>query len=272
MATRTLPPTPLDLVRAALASPEVKRHIDALADAHTTGRRGYGPRALMGCVLAKYLYPQPRVSRLVKEIRQNAAFEELLGCQPSDHAIYRFERKLDRAPEVRKAILDAQTAALRDLLPGYGDEGAADATSVDAYCNSQPHKYRNGPLRKISDPDATVGFRSATGRRKAGYFTGYSPHIIVCAKYRLPLFHRTETAREHESNFGLASCSRRRSRATRTTNSTLSKPSTATGPAASTATGPSAEQTPRDEGHSGVVRPASAPPRASGSGRASGIR
>ena len=152
---------------------------------------------------AEELLPQPLVSRLANYIRENPRLRDVLGCEPSAHAIYRFQGKLDQRPELRSAIISAQTSAFRSLHPDFGTDVAMDKTSVDAYCNSQPREYKDGPSRTLSDPDASFGFRSATGTRKAGPFYGYGAHILVCAQQRVPIVHVTETGKEHESNFAL---------------------------------------------------------------------
>src|SRR5438034_1060404 len=53
---------------------------------------------------------------------------------------------------------------------------------------------------RYSDPDASWGHRSAVSTRKGGGFYGYKIHAAVCARTGLPIAHRVETARAHESS------------------------------------------------------------------------
>ena len=191
--------TAVEDVRALLDSPEVAALIDRLAP-QGRGRKGFGPRALVGACLVKSLFALPTWTRVAALIAEHPGLQDVLGGSPSCWACYRFTVKLRENQPLLADCLDAVTAALHAENPDLGRDVAIDASDMPAYANGQRYLYNGGPERKTySDPDASWGHRSAVSTRKGGGFYGYKLHLAVCTRTDLPLAWRVETARRHES-------------------------------------------------------------------------
>lgn len=189
-------------VAAILDSPEVTALIGAIEALQWTGRKGYGTRALLGACIVKSLYAIPTWSRTTALIDDHQGLRDALGDAPSQWACYRFAIKLANNREPLQTCLDNLAAALRERLPGMGENIAIDASDLPAWANGQRLLYKDGPERKTySDPDASWGHRSAISTRKGGGFYGYKIQMAACTTTGLPLAWRVETARHHESLF-----------------------------------------------------------------------
>lgn len=187
-------------VAAILDSPEVAALIAELDALRFVGRRGYGPRALLGACIVKALYALPTWTRVADLIAEHPGLADALGDTPSHWACYRFATKLRKERERIAGCIDALAVRLRQEYPEMGREVAIDASDMPAYANGQRFLYNHGPERQAySDPDATWGHRSAVSTRKGGGFYGYKLHIAVCATTGLPLAWHVETAARNES-------------------------------------------------------------------------
>jgi len=186
-------------VAALLDSPEVAAMIDALAP-QGRGRKGFGPRALVGACLVKALFALPTWTRVAALIAEHPGLRDVLGGAPSCWACYRFTGKVRENQPALADCLDAILAALHAEMPEMGSDVAIDASDLPAFANGQRYVSQGGREReRFSDPDASWGHRSAVSTRKGGGFYGYKLNLAVCARTGLPLAWRVETARRHES-------------------------------------------------------------------------
>jgi IS5 family transposase len=186
-------------VAELLDSPEVTALIGALAP-QGRGRKGFGPRTLVGACLVKTLFALPTWTRVAALIAEHPGLQAVLEGSPSVWACYRFTVKLRENQPALADCLDRVTAALQVALPEYGKDIAIDASDMPAFANGQRYVYQGGPEReRFSDPDASWGHRSAVSTRAAGSFYGYKVHAAVCARTDLPIAWRIETARRNES-------------------------------------------------------------------------
>lgn len=193
--------TAVEDVRALLDSPEVAALIDRLGP-KGRGRKGFGPRVLVGACLVKALFALPTWTRVEALIAEHPGLQDALGGAPSVWACYRFTVKLRANQPALADCLDAITAALHETRPEYGRNVAIDASDLPAFANGQRYVYAGGPEReRFSDPDASWGHRSAVSTRSAGSFYGYKIHAAVCANTDLPVAWRIETAKRNESLF-----------------------------------------------------------------------
>jgi IS5 family transposase len=203
MTTRNVPRRSVaaDLA-SVLDSPEVARLIAELQTTRQTGRPGYSLRSMIGMAFAKSMYAIPTWTRtvaLVREHRDLAAVIAPDGQVPSEWACYRFTAKLRAHTPVLQRCIAGVIAALKKADPLLGWDVSIDASDMPAYANGKARKYKDGPPRTISDPDASWGHRSGISTRSGGNFYGYKLHMAVCSKTELPLAWRVETARMHES-------------------------------------------------------------------------
>jgi hypothetical protein len=191
--------TAVEDVRAILDSPEVLALIGELTP-KGRGRKGFGPRVLIGACLVKALFALPTLTRVAALIAEHPGLQDALGGAPSCWACYRFTVKLRENQPAVADCLDAILEALHAETPGMGEDVAIDASDLPAFANGQRFVYQGGPERKrYSDPDASWGHRSAVSTRAAGSFYGYKLNLAACVRTGLPLAWRVESARRHES-------------------------------------------------------------------------
>lgn len=188
-------------VAAILDSPEIAALIDNLDGIGSPrGRKGYGPKALVGACLVKSLFALPTWTFVAALIAEHPGLQDALGGCPSVWAMYRFGTKLRENRPVVEAALDSIADSLREQYPELGKDLAIDATDMPAFANGHRHVYEGGPLReRYSDPDASWGHRSAVSVRAAGSFYGYKLDLAVCTRTGLPLAWGVRTARRNES-------------------------------------------------------------------------
>lgn len=188
-------------VAEILDSREVATLIDALAP-QGRGRKGFGPRTLVGACLVKTLFALPTWTRVAALIAEHPGLQAVLGGSPSCWACYRFTVKLRENQPALATCLDRIADALQRELPGIGEHIAIDASDLPAYANGQRYVSKGGAQReRFSDPDASWGHRSAVSTRKGGGFYGYKLQLAVCTETGLPLAWQVATARHHESTF-----------------------------------------------------------------------
>jgi hypothetical protein len=204
LAQKTVPATSRasDISRL-LESPEIGAFIAELDALRWTGRKGYGPRTLVGACLVKALYAIPTWTRTTALIAEHAALREAIGGAPSEWAAYRFTAKLRQHHGPLASCLESLLAALAEQFLEMGREIGIDATDMPAYSSGQ--KYTSAGLRTtpFSDPDAAWGFRSAVSTRKGGGFFGFKMHLAACAQTGLPLAWRVESGNRQESLYAL---------------------------------------------------------------------
>src|SRR5438105_9840755 len=187
-------------IAALLDSPEVAALIAELEALRWTGRRGYGPRTLVGACLIKSLYGFNTWTRAAALIADHPGLQIAIGGCPSVFACYRFTVKLREHATVLADCLDRIAASLQAELPGIGTDVAIDGSNLEAFANGHRRLSKHGPEREhYSDPDASWGHRSAISTRGAGSFYGFKIHLAGCARTGLPLAWRIDVARGRES-------------------------------------------------------------------------
>lgn len=188
-------------VSELLDSPEIVALIDALTP-RGRGRKGFGPRALVGACLVKALFALPTWTRVAALIEEHPGLQDALGGSPSCWACYRFTVKLRENQPALADCLNRIGDGLRAERPEYGRNVAIDASDLPAFANGQRFVSKGGREReRFSDPDASWGHRSAVSTRSGGGFYGYKIHAAMCANTELPVAWRVETARRNESLF-----------------------------------------------------------------------
>jgi hypothetical protein len=116
-------------VAELLDSPEVAALIDALAP-QGRGRKGFGPRTLVGACLVKTLFALPTWTRVAALIAEHPGLQAALGGSPSVWACYRFTVKLRENQPALADCLDRVMDALQAAMPGIGVDVAIDNGSV----------------------------------------------------------------------------------------------------------------------------------------------
>jgi hypothetical protein len=193
----------VDQLAAVLDSPEVARLIKGIELMRWTGRPGYPVRAMVGMCLVKALYGISTWSRAVRLVAEHIALQGVLGAAPSQWACYRFARMLrDRDSLWLQQCIGQVLAGLREHNPRMGRDIAVDASDLPAYANGYTREH-DGSLRKLSDADASWGYRSAVSTRGKGTFYGFKIDAAVDVATGLPIAWDVRTGRDAEQNYAL---------------------------------------------------------------------
>src|SRR4051794_19070205 len=84
-------------VAALLDSPEIAELIASLGESGSPrGRKGYGPKALLGACLVKSLFSLPTWTFVAALIAEHPGLQEAIGGCPSVWAMYRFGKQAPR--------------------------------------------------------------------------------------------------------------------------------------------------------------------------------
>lgn len=153
---------------------------------------------MLGACLVKAVYALPTWTRVGDLIAEHPGWEAALGGAPSHWRCYASSvpsGKSTRAASTRSPHPCASST--RRWAAKWLSTRATSPHTATARSSST----RGGPERQVySDPDASLGHRSAVSTRKGGGY-GYRIHAAVCTKTALPLAWQVETARSHESNY-----------------------------------------------------------------------
>jgi hypothetical protein len=179
-------PEMLRLRRVLAALPDGEL-IAALEVARRGRRDDYPVRAMWHAFVAGVVFGHASGASLRRELARNGELWEACGFDPirrtrgiSKSAWSRFVARL-LAHEARlEAIFEATVATLVELLPDFGRHLAADGKAIST--------YRRG------DPEASVGYKNYEGEDDRGEplqqiqrWLGYKLHLVIDAKYELPV-------------------------------------------------------------------------------------
>ena len=169
--------------------------LSALARYRWTGRPGWSLRALWRAYIAGSTLGLPTTNALVRRLQDDPALREVCGftggALPSRWTFNRFVSRLSHHADAVERVLAALTDRLHKLLPDFGKGLALDASTVRSWSN--PDKPR------ISDPEASWTGKAGRGKNKTTWYWGYKLHLIVDAKYELPVTATVTTASPHDS-------------------------------------------------------------------------
>lgn len=166
--------------------------LDRIFGNHGRGRRGYGPSALVKCLL---LVPLKYGSRreLTRALNHYPSLREAIGLAgvPDRTTYSHFEKRIGPHGFILVFLLLVWELAKLGVL--HGGAIAMDATVFRAY--SKPRK--KGSRKRPADPDARWGYARREGERTVHVF-GYKAHVAVDAKSGLPIAFWVMPASRHE--------------------------------------------------------------------------
>ncbi len=137
-----------------LDSPEVSALVAELDGLRWTGRKGYGPRALVGACLVKTLYAIPTWTRTAALIAEHAALQGALGGCPSVYV-----------PQGRAVMSQYATSNLTRAVVRDGDKWQEWALASDD---------RNGSLTE-AQRIANLGMAAVKAHEEAYAAAGAEP-------------------------------------------------------------------------------------------------
>ena len=176
--------------------------IDRLQAYRPTGRPGWPLPALWHAYLASFFLDLPHTNALIRRLEDDPALQAVCGFDrelPTRRTFNRFIRRLAEHTDLVAGCFHALTDQFRELLPGFGDEIAIDATAVRSYSNGNK---KNKVTGLPSDPEAAWGVKhSAQSKHKDSteYFFGYKTHAVVDATYDLPITFKVTAGNRNDS-------------------------------------------------------------------------
>ena len=181
----------VQLLNCVISEIEATGIVDELEKSYTTGRRGYGKRALFRSYVTKFVMGHRYTNQTIRLLEDSSEIREICGFEkiPWHTTFTRFFADLQHHDHLIESAITNITNQLRDALPDLGRVVAVDSTAVHTYSN---------PNRKVkSDPEAKWGVKH-TARGKDGkvtdWFYGYKAHVISDATYGIPFVNITTRA------------------------------------------------------------------------------
>jgi len=173
----------------------------ALYKIRGNGRNNNPIKAIWNSILAGVIFEHKSIESLRRELQRNAQLRELCGFNPllgqsavpSSSAYSRFLQKLLNSALLIDKIFNNLVSSIQELLPDFGKEVAFDGKAIESHSNGYSKKEsKNNDLRRDNDADwgvkKYIGLNEdGTVWKKTKSWFGYRLHLIIDAKYELPI-------------------------------------------------------------------------------------
>lgn len=175
------------------------------------GRNDYPIRCVWNSILAGIVYQHNSIESLRRELLRNAQLRELCGFDPllgskaipPSYIYSRFFKTLFSHAKLIDEIFNFLVSELSKLLPDFGKIIAGDGKAINSFASKSPSSKKRDGKR---DVDADYGVKTYRGIKEDGslwektkIWFGYRLHLLVDAKYELPLAYKTTKASKSES-------------------------------------------------------------------------
>ena len=189
----------LKLVLWVLPDEEFMGHLEARRG---KGRNDYPVRAMWNALIAGVVFQHRSAAELLRELRRNRELAELCGFDPlrgaegipTEAAFSRFLKVVVEHREWIEGMFDKVLLELGRALPELGKELALDSEGVKSYGKPvrDERKRRKRDGRRELDADHGVKRYEGAGEdgrtwRKVVRWFGFKVHLLVDAKYEMPL-------------------------------------------------------------------------------------
>jgi hypothetical protein len=166
------------------------------------GRDDYPNRVLWHCLVAFACLGVRAVTEGLRYLQLSPGLQRLCGIEsagglPNKYAFYRFERRLAEHEDLLRAMFAGLVQELARVLPGFGERLATDSTKVHSLCNGK---------KPTADEDASWkkyehSYKDEQGQVKKSVvkWFGYKLHLVVDAKYELPIAGVLSTAKDNDA-------------------------------------------------------------------------
>lgn len=201
----------LSRLKYALESLDDERLMRMLEKRRGRGRDDYPVRAVWNCIVAMKVFGHESVSSLIRELRRNGELRCAVGLDPFGGAsvvpgadvFSRFLKVLAKFADEVEAIFHGLVDTLKGLLPDVGKATACDAKAIESFAGKRSRRA-HGDGR--SEMDADVGVKTCEVTREDGTkvkvdkrWYGFKAHLLVDAKYELPLAYELTRASASDS-------------------------------------------------------------------------
>ena len=208
-----------DLERLKLAIENIpdEKIIDKLYEIRKNGRNDWPLAAMWNTFIASFVFNHRSVNDLLRELSRNSQLRQICGLRPNffkkkdgtvkmeivptEAAYSRFLKNLAKCKEELQEVFEESVKYMYDNLEDFGEVLAGDGKAIDSYATKNG-KSKDGR----SDNDANWGVKKYTEStndkgekviKKKSWF-GYRLHLIVDAKYELPVAYKVTAASNSE--------------------------------------------------------------------------
>jgi IS5 family transposase len=169
-----------------------------LRDYRWTGRPGYNPDTMLKAVLVGYYKSIGTLAELARYLEDHRQIAFVCGFgddepTPSRSTLSRFIGRLTKHRDLLDECAKIMADGLKGLLPDFGKVLAIDCTSVPSYSNPD-----NEPISDIA-----AGWIVKEGWERKRWEFGYRLHLIVDAKWELPIIKEVTLAGDNEKKAAL---------------------------------------------------------------------
>lgn len=170
--------------------------LEALEKTRLTGRPGYPIKVMWRTYIASHVLENIHtIQELIRTLRRNPFIAIQCGiCSPAEiptrFAYYRFTKKLIAYTDLIEKCMAKTLETLKGQLPDFMETVCIDSTDIETYVN-----WCKKPL---SDEDAEWGWRRGKDNKDEMY-PGYKMHLMVEAKYEVPLMSIVTPANANDS-------------------------------------------------------------------------
>ena len=194
----------LDRLRLVLESVPDEPLMQALEQKRGRGRDEYPVRSIWNTVIAGVVFGHPSVQSLRRELRRNAQLRDVCGLElgkglaavPPPYAYSRFLKTLiNHQPHIQR-IFESLVDEVEEELPDLGRVMAVDGKAIDSHARGRKKDQEQEPKPSDGrrDTDADWGVKTYKGEKEDGSswetvksWFGYKLHLLVDARYELPL-------------------------------------------------------------------------------------
>lgn len=193
----------LERIAAVIEVLDAERLLCALdGERGAQGRDDYPNRVLWHSLVAFGCLGVRSVVEGLRYLQLSIGLQRLCGVEgagglPSKHALYRFERRLSRHEDLLGAMFAGLVQELAKALPGFGERLATDSTKVHSLCNGKkPAADQDASWKKYEH-----SYKDEQGQPKKSVvkWFGYKLHLVVDAKYELPIAGVLSTAKDNDA-------------------------------------------------------------------------
>jgi hypothetical protein len=187
--------------------------VTKLEEQRNNGRDKYPVRAVWNSILAGVVYQHISIESLRRELLRNAQLRQICGFDvlsgiksvPTSMAYSRFLKNLLENESLIKEMFNTLVSMLKELLPDLGKYLAFDGKGIESIANGSKKRDVLKLTDRRSDSDADWGVKKYSGKRPDGSmwskvksWFGYRLHLIVDAKYELPISYEVTKASKAE--------------------------------------------------------------------------
>ncbi len=196
--------------------------INKLNNIRDKGRNDWSIVSMWNALIAGIVFQHPKDSELLRELNRNSQLRDICGFSPKTRKTSNGTYKIDVAPspsaysrfiknlkdycfEELKEVFENLVKYMYENLDDFGEYLALDGKAVQSYATNYSKETKEDGRR---DTDADWGIKKYTTSvnakgeivtNKVKWF-GYRVHLVVDAKYELPISFKVTPASNSEKN------------------------------------------------------------------------